>query len=343
MAADLAITLAGLPLKNPVICGSGEHVMTEAGLRAALDAGAAAVVAKSAGDSAAARRQLDGAEYATLGPDWSIDGWDPGAPGTTLLNRSGLVDAPFDEWSRMLARLDRWAAEREAYVIGSVLPDTAERAPALAARMQDAGLRWIELNISAPHATEAGDRLLRADTPAAVAAITGAVRAAVDMTLTVKLTSETADVIALAAAARDAGADVVGMCGRRMGFLPDPETHLPVLGTFGAIGGGWELPLTLRWIAKARLQLGPELPIAGTGGARCGLDVARFLLAGASATQLVTAVHGGGFAALEAAIAELAAYVDARGIPARELVGRAADAVLTYDEATAAAQALGPT
>ena len=207
--------------------------MTEAGLRAAIDAGAAAVVAKSAGDSAAARRQLGGAEYATLGPDWSINGWDPGAPGTTLLNRSGLVDAPFDEWSRMLARLDRWAAERGAYVIGSVLPDTAERAPALAARMQDAGLRWIELNISAPHATEAGDRLLRADTPAAVAAITGAVRAAVDVTLTVKLTSETADVIALAAAARDAGADVVGMCGRRMGFLPDPETHLPVLGTFG--------------------------------------------------------------------------------------------------------------
>lgn len=343
MAADLAIDLAGMPLKNPVICGSGEHVMTEEGLRAAIDAGAAAVVAKSASDSTAARRQLDGAEYATLGPDWSTTGWSPASPGASLLNRSGLVGMAFDEWAQLLARADAWAASRGAYVIGSVLPENPEQAPALAARMQDAGLRWIELNLSAPHATEAGDRILRVEAPDGVAAITRAVRAAVDVTLTVKLTSETTDVIALAAAARDAGADAVGMCGRRMGFLPDTDTALPVLGTFGAIGGSWELPLTLRWIAKARLQLGPALQIAGTGGARCGLDVARFLLAGASAVQLVTAVYGGGFEALTAAIAELDEYVAGRGTTARMLVGRAADAVLTYDEAAAAAQALQAT
>lgn len=333
MSADLEVALGPVQLKNPLICGSGEHVMDEVSLRAAIDAGAAAVVAKSAGDSKAARRQLDGAEYASLGPDWRRDADDAAAPGSSLLNRSGLVDAPFDRWSQLLARVDRYAASRAAYVVGSVLPDTPDQAPVLAARMQAAGLRWIELNLSAPHATEADGRILRCEEPAAVSAITRSVRAVVDGVLTVKLTSETSDVVALAAAAREAGADVVAMCGRRMAFLPELHSSRPMLGTFGAIGGSWELPLTLRWIAKTRLRLGAGVPVVGTGGARRGLDVARFLLAGASAVQLATVVHVHGFAALSAARDELEGYLSQRRASAQELVGLAADAAVSYDEA----------
>jgi dihydroorotate dehydrogenase (NAD+) catalytic subunit len=329
----LAAELGGLPLKNPVICGSGEHVMTEAAIDAAIDAGVAAVVAKSAGASEAARRQLDSATYVLLDGDWSPAAWDAPPAGASLLNRSGLVDMPFEEWAQMLARADRRAAQRGAYVVGSVLPAMPEQAPALAASMAQAGVRWIELNLSAPHATEAGDRILRVEEPAGVREIVRSVRAAVDATLTVKLTSETADVAALAAAACDGGADSVCLCGRRMGFLPDPDTGLPVLGTFGAFGGGWELPLTLRWIAKTRARSGPALPILGTGGARCGLDVVRFLLAGASAVQLTTVVYAGGTAALERVLAQLTRHLRERSTSVAELVGAAADAVLTYDEA----------
>lgn len=339
--AALRTTLGGVALKNPVVCGSGEHVMTEAAIDAAIDAGAAAVVAKSAGLSEAARRQLDGAAYALLGPDWApVDGPVPPA-GASLLNRSGLVDVPFDEWARRLARADGRAAERGAWVVGSVLPARPEQAPEMVGGMRAAGLRWIELNLSAPHATEAGDRILRVEEPRGVRAIVAAARAALDAdaVLTVKLTSETADVVALAEAARDGGADSVCLCGRRMGFLPDPLTGRAVLGTFGAIGGSWELPLTLRWIAKARLRLGPELPVVGTGGARCGLDVVRFLLAGASAVQLTTAVYAGGVAALEQVLAELERHLRAQGVTVAELVGVAADAVLSYDEAARAARA----
>jgi dihydroorotate dehydrogenase len=333
MPADLEVPLGSLTLKNPLICASGEHVMTEASLRAAIDTGAAAVVAKSAGDSEAARRQLDSAEYASLGPDWAQGISDPAIPGGSLLNRSGLVDASFDRWSGLLARVDRYAESHGGYIVGSVLPDRPEQAAPLAERMQAAGLRWIELNLSAPHATEAEGRILRCDAPEAVGAITREVRAVVEGVLTVKLTSEAADVVALAAAAREAGADVVAMCGRRMAFLPDLESGRPVLGTFGAIGGSWELPLTARWIAKTRLRLGADLPIVGTGGARGGLDIARFLLAGASAVQLATVVHVRGFAALRTALDELETYLTRRGYSARALVGRAADAALSYDEA----------
>jgi hypothetical protein len=63
---DLTVQLSSLSLKSPVICGAGEHVADEPALRAAVDAGAAAVVAKSANESEDGRRQWDVREQALL-------------------------------------------------------------------------------------------------------------------------------------------------------------------------------------------------------------------------------------------------------------------------------------
>ena len=59
MSDRLATTIGGLRLRNPVICASGEPVMTEAGIRAALAAGVAGVIAKSVNERPDAARQLD--------------------------------------------------------------------------------------------------------------------------------------------------------------------------------------------------------------------------------------------------------------------------------------------
>ncbi len=93
MRADLSVIVAGLPLKNPVVAGSGEATMTLEGITAALDAGAAAVVAKSTNESAAAKDQLAAAEYALLDDRWGtlpLDLQDRGGPAprsASLLNR----------------------------------------------------------------------------------------------------------------------------------------------------------------------------------------------------------------------------------------------------------------
>ena len=79
MTSTLATRVGGLRLINPVICGSGEPVMTEAGIRAALRAGAAGVIAKSVNERPEAAVQLDIADYA----------WE----GESLLCRSGLISA----------------------------------------------------------------------------------------------------------------------------------------------------------------------------------------------------------------------------------------------------------
>lgn len=316
---DLAVRLGELPLKHPVMCGSGEHLADLEGLRAAVDAGAAAVVAKSANESEFARRQWEVRQHTMIGDSY--------------FNRSGLVPVPWDDWLETLAAADVHARERGSYVVASIIPGGMAALPGLAADVEAAGLRWLELNLSAPHSGESRPgSVARAHGAAEAAATTAAVREAISIPLTVKLTGESSDVLALARAAREAGADHVAMIGRHMAFMPDLDTRRPVLGTFGAIGGPWGLALALRWVAKTRLALGADLPLIGTNGARSGGDVARFMLAGATAVQVATSVIVEGFAAVNRLVEELRAYLTEQGIDAQDIVGEAADAAMTYEE-----------
>ena len=333
---DLAVRLAGLRLKNPVICAAGEMTSTAAQLRAAVDAGAAAVVAKSANESEAARAQLAAAEYVALDPEWRPAA-DPTAAGTSLLNRSGLVAVAFDEWLATLASADAYAAERDAFVIASLIVADLERAAEMAAAIEAAGVRCLELNLGAPHGGEAEAGAIETVHAAARAAeVVARVRRAVTIPLLVKLTADGTDVLAIASAAHGAGADALVIGGRHLGFLPDPETRRPVLGTYAAIGGGWALPLSLRWVAKARERLGPGVDLVASNGVRSGADVIRCLLAGASAAELYTVVHHAGPAALTGILDEVAAGARRAGADrVADLIGEAADNTLTYAQAAA--------
>ncbi len=237
---------------------------------------------------------------------------------------------PFDEWLDVLAAADRHARARDAYVVGSLIAADPDECVRMAKEMEAAGLRWIELNVGAPHAGEATPGAIRAGGDAdGVAALVAPVRAAIGIPLTVKVAGEGAILNAIDGAV-SAGADAVCVAGRFPAFMPDLLTRRPVLGTFGAVGGAWALPIVLRWIAKARSRFGPGLSLIGTNGARDGFDVARFLLAGASAVQMTTAVITDGPAALTRAVGELQLYLDEQGVDAAGIVGEAADHVAAY-------------
>ena len=331
---DAAIDIAGVQLKNPIICGSGEHLIEEDGIEGALAAGAAAVVMKSTNESEAAKRQLDHADYALLDADWRPLPWDKAAPRTaSLFCRSGLSPLAFDDWLDLLSRTDRFARKHDAYVIASVIPADVATAVNYARRMEAAGARIVELNIGAPHGGEAAPGAILLEREAArVKQITAQVRAALSGPLWVKLTGQSDDVAGLAVAAFEGGADAVTLMGRFMAFVPDIESLQPVLGSVGAIGGYWALPLTCRWLALSRARLGPGPALLATNGARNGLDVARFLLAGASAVQMTSAVMSGGPAAVERAIDDFKSYLAHKKLTASELIGRAADALKGYGE-----------
>lgn len=328
---DLSAHLGRIQLKNPIICASSEFTMTLEGVRAALKAGAGAVIAKSVNEAPGAARQLDIAEYVMLDSAWAISPWDDAGLEDSLFCRSGLAQAPLDQWLEMLARADAEARAHDAYVAGSITVADAAPAARIAAAMEAAGLRWIELNLSAPHGREAvGGAVRQVSDAEAVRDYVAAVRAATTVPLTVKLTAQTADPLALAERAIAAGADMLVLMGRFQGFIPDIETMEPILGSAGAIGGRWALPLTLYWISKC-FKLLPATPLVATNGVRTGDDVVRALLSGARAVEIASAVLSRGAGPISEMLAGLEAYCARKGIARLdEIVGRAADAALGY-------------
>lgn len=320
MSADLSTTVAGLELKNPVIAGSSEATGTPDQIRACLAAGAAAVVAKSVNESPAAHANLRAAEYVLLDETLQPRPLGPAGRTDSLFCRSGLLEVEIEDWAETLAALDREAAADGAYVVPSLIVADLDRAVGAATACERAGLRWLELNVGAPHASEAAEGI------ATGVELVRRVREAVSIPLTVKLAAgdSTADALA-------AGADAVCVATRAMGFVPDLDTRRPVLGTYAAVGGAWALPLTLYRVAKTHAAH-PEASIVATNGARDGLDVARLLLAGASAVALASAVLTDGPAVLGRAVDELAAYCEQQGADVRDLIGEAVRHVQTYEE-----------
>ncbi len=331
---SLAVRVGKVDLKNPLVCGSGEHSISSRGIRAALDAGAAAVSAKSANESDAARRQLDGADYALFDSCWSRLPWDFNPPpDAQLFCRSGLIQEPFDAWLERIAVLDLEARKRDSYVLANLILADLDECARMARQVEQAGLRILVLNVGAPHGDEAtkGAIVLERSSDR-VADIVKKVRAAVSIPLWVKLTGQSEDVAALAEGAKQGGADAVIVMGRFMAMLPDVETRAPALGTVGAIGGPWALAITCRWLALARKRLGKGFPLIATNGARSGLDVVRFLLAGASAVEMSSAVMAGGAQVISESLEELKKYLDRKAVSAKDLIGEAADKLATYQQ-----------
>lgn len=332
MQSDRLTTRIGdLECRNPVLCGSGEHVMSLAGVRAALDQGVGGVVAKSINESEAAAKQIDRADYVRLDPALRKTDWRSSAGDTSLFCRSGLGGHEPAAWFGALAALDREAERNGQFVAGSIILGAPEAVPGLCAAAQSAGLRVLEFNLGAPHASEAKPGSITIETdPARAAALVREARAAFHGQLWIKLTGLSNDLAPLALAARQAGADAVGLMGRFLGMVPDLDTLKPVLNTSAAYGGRWALPITCRWLALARRAT--DAPLIGTNGARDGLDVARMMLAGASAVQMSSAVLEHGFQTLGDAVATLDQWFEARSLTAAGITGLAGDALETYGE-----------
>ena len=334
MASELGVTIGALRLKNPLIAGAAEHLIEEAGVRRALAAGAAVVVMKSTNEVEAAKVQLDAAEYAVFDETWQRREWNASAPASAFIAcRSGLYPDSFDQWLERLARLDREAAKSDAYVAASLILGDLDHAKRMAQQVQEAGVRLLELNIGTPYASQAAKGAVATELlPERVAAIVGAVRAAVSMPLWVKITGQSERVPELARAAFEAGADSVVMAGRLLGLIPDLDTMAPHLGTTLGVGGYWNLPLTCHWLALSRAAVGRDRPLIATNGIQNGLDIARVMLAGASAAEMSSPVMLRGFELIERSLAELKDYLNAKHIDARDLIGRAADARKSFAE-----------
>jgi dihydroorotate dehydrogenase (NAD+) catalytic subunit len=206
-------------------------------------------------------------------------------------------------------------------VIANIAGKTADEFPEMAAKIgQHAdGLAGLELNLSCPNVAGGTDF---ATDPAVTRRIVRACRDACPLPLVAKLTPNVTDVVPVAKAAADGGADAVSLVNTFVGMAVDWRRKRPVLGnTFGGLSGPCIKPLALRivWeVAKAKC-----VPVIGVGGIATLDDAMEFLVAGASAVQLGTVNFYDPTAAVRVADGLPAALAQLGVASAREAVGLA--------------------
>lgn len=323
----LAVKIGDLTLKNPIIAAAAEHMIDESGVRAAILAGAGAVVVKSNNESELAKDQLQRAEYIALDPDWMPVAWGKDASrAVTLATRSGLSPLPFSQWLDQIMVLDHLARAHETVLVPSLVLSNLDAALAMARDIEQAGCQLLELNIGTPYGSQAAGRAVTTELdPQRVGEIVSAVCGAVSIPVWIKISGQSERVPDLAASAFASGAQSVVMAGRLLGLIPDLETMEPLLGTSLGIGGYWNLPLTCQWLALTRQRLGADKPLIGLNGVRDGKDAARMMLAGATGVGMASSVMLRGPGILTSSIAQLDDYLISKNLTAEALIGRAAD------------------
>jgi dihydroorotate dehydrogenase (NAD+) catalytic subunit len=181
------------------------------------------------------------------------------------------------------------------------------------------GVVAFELNVSCPNVD--GGMLFGSD-PGLAAEVTRAVKDTTDKPVIVKLTPNAPDVVAVARACEDAGADGLTTINTVLGMRIDVARRRPILGTgSGGLSGPAIRPIAVHMTYQVAQAV--SIPIIGAGGVTSAEDALEFLMAGASAVQVGTATFADPTALLSA-IEGLAAYVRAQGLASiRDVVGAA--------------------
>ena len=148
------------------------------------------------------------------------------------------------------------------------------------------GVDALEMNVSCPNIKAGG---IEFGTDARVLAeLVRACRPVIRKPLWIKLTPNTSDIVALAKACADGGADGLSIINTITGMAIDVKTRRPKIATtFGGLSGPAIKPIALRMVHQVR-RAGVPLPISGIGGIQNAPDAIEFFLAGASTVQLGT-------------------------------------------------------
>jgi dihydroorotate dehydrogenase (NAD+) catalytic subunit len=171
-------------------------------------------------------------------------------------------------------------------IIANIAGETPEQFAEMAERLgREAGLAALELNLSCPNVAGGVDF---ATDPAITRRVVAGVRAVCPLPLIAKLTPNVTNIVPVAQAAADAGADILSLVNTFVGLAVDWRRRRPMLGNVtGGLSGPAIKPLALRLVWQTARHV--RVPIIGIGGISTIDDVMEFLIAGAAAVQVGTA------------------------------------------------------
>jgi dihydroorotate dehydrogenase (NAD+) catalytic subunit len=268
MQPNIAIDVAGLRLRNPTMLAAGVLGLSGATLRSAWDAGAGAVVTKSLG-----LKPREGYSNPTL-----VD------VGCGFLNAMGLPNPGVEEF------VDEVKAARkgdEMLMVASVFGESPRNFAEAASVMENAGVDGIELNVSCPHVKATGMEI--GQDPAILEKVVRAVKAAVQVPVFTKLTPNTSHIRELARTVERAGGDGIVAVNTLRAMAIEVETGRPILGNkIGGLSGPALKPVALRCVYEIAQTV--DIPVIGCGGVVDWRDAIEYLLAGARAVQIGSAI-----------------------------------------------------
>ena len=142
---------------------------------------------------------------------------------------------------------------------------------------------WLEVNISCPNVHGGG--MSFGTSPQAAAEVTKAVKAVTTKPVIIKLSPNVTDIVAIAKACEDAGADGVSLINTLLGMRMDLRTRKPLLANVtGGLSGPAVFPVALRMVYQVANAV--KIPVVGMGGVSCAADVLEMMMAGASAVEV---------------------------------------------------------
>lgn len=287
----LAVDIAGVPFKNPVMTASGtfgsgkeysEYVDLNR-LGAVVTKGVASV-------------PWEGNPTPRIAETAS-----------GMLNAVGLQNPGMEVFcSRDLPYLGQY----DTKVIVNVCGRTAEDYLAVVERLAKEPVDMLEINISCPNVKEGG--IAFGQDPAAVEAITRQVKKAAAQPVIMKLSPNVTDITEMALAARQGGADALSLINTITGMHIDIRKKAFTLANrTGGLSGPAIKPVALRMVYQVCQAV--DIPVIGMGGISCWEDAVEFIMAGATAVAVGTANFYNPAATVEIADG-LAAYAEKEGL-----------------------------
>lgn len=296
----LTISLAGLKLANPTMLASGILGYSAETLQGIVEGGAGAVVTKSVGLKA----RVGYANPTVVQVDCG------------LINAMGLPNPGMDEFVKEIRQMKKVL---NVPLIVSIYGFSEEEYALVSKKAVDAGVDALELNVSCPHVKETGSEI--GQNLRVLSEVVRKVKAAVAKPVFVKLSPNVTSVTEIAEVAAKAGADALTAINTVKAMAIDVETTMPILNNrTGGLSGPAIKPVAVRCVYEIYESV--KVPIIGCGGITSWRDAVEFMLAGATAVQIGTAVATEGSCVFGQITKGIEAYLKKKGFRSvNEIVG----------------------